>query len=101
MEKYSQINAYRRVTMQGEIRVMTKIHYRKAYGAPTGFRLAIRHPERIAAIISQNCNAYEEGLSDGWNPIRTYWHDPSQANRNALRSFLAPATTIWQYTHGV
>ena len=71
------------------------------YGAPTGFRLAVRHPERITAIISQNGNAYEEGLSDGWNPIRAYWQDLSQANRNALRSFLAPETTIWQYTHGV
>ena len=71
------------------------------YGAPTGFRLAVRHPERITAIISQNGNAYEEGLSDGWNPIRAYWQDPSNANRNALRSFLSPETTIWQYTHGV
>jgi pimeloyl-ACP methyl ester carboxylesterase len=71
------------------------------YGAPTGFRLAVRHPERIAAIISQNGNAYEEGLSDGWNPIRSYWQDPSRANRQALRSFLTPETTIWQYTHGV
>jgi pimeloyl-ACP methyl ester carboxylesterase len=71
------------------------------YGAPTGFRLAVRHPERITAIISQNGNAYEEGLSNGWNPIRAYWQDPSQANRNALRSFLTPETTIWQYTHGV
>ena len=49
------------------------------YGAPTGFRIAMRHPERIAAIISQNGNAYEEGLSDGWNPIRAYWQDPSAA----------------------
>ena len=71
------------------------------YGAPTGFRLAVRHPERITAIISQNGNAYEEGLSDGWNPIRSYWQDPSRANRQALRSFLSPETTIWQYTHGV
>ncbi|MDI4234896.1 alpha/beta hydrolase [Bradyrhizobium sp. Arg237L] len=71
------------------------------YGAPTGFRLAARHPERITAIISQNGNAYEEGLSEGWNPIQAYWQDPSQANRNALRSFLAPEATIWQYTHGV
>jgi pimeloyl-ACP methyl ester carboxylesterase len=71
------------------------------YGAPTGFRLALRHPERITAIISQNGNAYEEGLSDGWSPIRAYWRDPSEANRNALRSFLAPETTVWQYTHGV
>ena len=71
------------------------------YGAPTGFRLAMRHPERITAIISQNGNAYEEGLSDGWNPIRAYWQDPSQANRTALRAFLSPETTLWQYTHGV
>jgi len=71
------------------------------YGAPTGFRLAVRHPERISAIISQNGNAYEEGLSDGWTPIRAYWRDPSQANRKALRTFLAPETTHWQYTHGV
>jgi pimeloyl-ACP methyl ester carboxylesterase len=71
------------------------------YGAPTGFRLAVRHPDRITAIISQNGNAYEEGLSEGWNPIRAYWQDPSEANREALRSFLKPETTIWQYTHGV
>jgi pimeloyl-ACP methyl ester carboxylesterase len=71
------------------------------YGAPIGFRLAVRHPERITAIISQNGNAYEEGLSDGWAPIRAYWQDPSQANRKALRSFLKPETTYWQYTHGV
>jgi pimeloyl-ACP methyl ester carboxylesterase len=71
------------------------------YGAPTGFRLAVRHPERITAIISQNGNAYEEGLSDGWTPIRAYWEDRSQANRNALRAFLTPETTRWQYTHGV
>lgn len=71
------------------------------YGAPTGFRLAMKHPERIAAIISQNGNAYDEGLSDGWTPIRAYWEDPSQANRDTLRSLLAPETTIWQYTHGV
>jgi pimeloyl-ACP methyl ester carboxylesterase len=71
------------------------------YGAPTGFRLAVRHPERITAIISQNGNAYLEGLSDGWNPIRAYWQDPSEANRAALRAFLAPETTFWQYTHGV
>jgi pimeloyl-ACP methyl ester carboxylesterase len=71
------------------------------YGAPTGFRLAVRHPERITAIISQNGNAYEEGLSEGWSPIKAYWQDPSEANRKALRAFLAPETTRWQYTHGV
>jgi pimeloyl-ACP methyl ester carboxylesterase len=61
----------------------------------------MRHPERIAAIISQNGNAYEEGLSDGWNPIRAYWQNSSEVNRSALRSFLLPETTIWQYTQGV
>jgi pimeloyl-ACP methyl ester carboxylesterase len=71
------------------------------YGAPTGFRLAMRHPDRISAIISQNGNAYVEGLSEGWNPIRAYWEDSSEANRSALKSFLAPETTYWQYTHGV
>ena len=71
------------------------------YGAPTGFRLAVRHPERITAVISQNGNACEEGLSEGWSPIRAYWQDPSPANRNALRAFLTPETTRWQYTHGV
>jgi pimeloyl-ACP methyl ester carboxylesterase len=71
------------------------------YGAPVGLRIAIKHPERIAAIISQNGNAYAEGLSDGWNPIRTYWREPTEANRDALRSFLSPETTYWQYTHGV
>ncbi len=71
------------------------------YGAPTGFRLAVKHPDRITAIISQNGNAYEEGLSDGWNPIRAYWEDASPKNRAALRTFLAPEATQWQYTHGV
>jgi pimeloyl-ACP methyl ester carboxylesterase len=71
------------------------------YGAPVGFRLALKHPERIAAIISQNGNAYEEGLSAGWNPIQNYWKEPSEANRAALRAFLSPETTKWQYIHGV
>jgi pimeloyl-ACP methyl ester carboxylesterase len=71
------------------------------YGAPTGFRLAIQHPERVIAIISQNGNAYLEGLSEGWTPIRAYWENNSQTNREALRKFLSPETTVWQYTHGV
>jgi pimeloyl-ACP methyl ester carboxylesterase len=71
------------------------------YGAPTGFRLSVKHPERVTAIITQNGNAYAEGLSEGWNPIRVYWEDNSEANREALRKFLAPETTVWQYTHGV
>ena len=71
------------------------------YGAPVGLRLALAHPERITAIISQNGNAYEEGLSDGWNPIQKYWKAPNAENRAALREFLKPAATQWQYSHGV
>ena len=71
------------------------------YGAPVGFRLAVAQPERVTAIVSQNGNAYVEGLSDGSNPIRAYWRDPSEANRAALRGFLTPEATKMQYTHGV
>jgi pimeloyl-ACP methyl ester carboxylesterase len=71
------------------------------YGSPVGLRMALTHPERIQAIVSQNGNAYEEGLSDGWNPIRAYWKEPSAENRNALRSMLTPQTTTFQYVHGV
>ena len=71
------------------------------YGAPVGLRLALAHPERVAAIISQNGNAYVEGLSQGWNPIQRYWQEPSEANRRALRDFLKPETTQWQYTTGL
>jgi pimeloyl-ACP methyl ester carboxylesterase len=71
------------------------------YGAPVGLRLALAHPESITAIISQNGNAYIEGLSDGWNPIQKYWKEPTAENRAALRQFLAPETTKWQYVHGV
>lgn len=84
-----------------------KMHYEKFaiyvfdYGSPVGLRLALAKPNVITTIISQNGNAYEEGLSDGWNPIRAYWKDPSNVNRAALRTLLTPATTYWQYTHGV
>ena len=71
------------------------------YGSPVGLRMALKFPERISAIISQNGNADEEGLSDGWNPIRAYWKEPSQANRDALRAFLKPESTTFQYMHGV
>jgi pimeloyl-ACP methyl ester carboxylesterase len=70
------------------------------YGAPVGLRLALRHPERITAIVSQNGNAYEDGLSAAWNPIQRYWEDPSPENRTALKAFLASDSTKWQYTHG-
>jgi len=66
-----------------------------------GFRLALQHPDRIAAIISQNGNAYVEGLSDGWNPIQKYWREPTAENRDALRAFLTSQATKWQYLHGV
>jgi len=71
------------------------------YGAPVGFRIALKHPDRIAAIITQNGNAYEVGLSQGWNPIQAYWREPTAKNRAALRDFLKPETTKWQYLHGV
>jgi pimeloyl-ACP methyl ester carboxylesterase len=72
------------------------------YGAPTGFRLAMAHPERLTAIVSQNGNAYEEGLGDAWGPIRKYWSEPTAENRDILRrNVLTLEGTRWQYTHGV
>ncbi|WPU94789.1 alpha/beta fold hydrolase [Mucilaginibacter sabulilitoris] len=71
------------------------------YGAPVGYRLALANPEKITGIISQNGNAYEEGLSDGWNPIQKYWADPSEQNRNNLRAMTTLETTKWQYLTGV
>lgn len=71
------------------------------YGAPVGLRIALAHPDRITAIISQNGNAYEEGLSRGWNPIQKYWQEPTPANRAALRDFLTPEATKSQYLYGV
>jgi pimeloyl-ACP methyl ester carboxylesterase len=72
------------------------------YGAPTGFRLAMHHPERVTAIVSQNGNAYEEGLADAWAPIRKYWSAPTEENREVLRqNILTLEGTRWQYTHGV
>ena len=70
------------------------------YGAPVGFRLAAHNPHRITAVITQNGNAYEEGLSDAWTPIQAYWKEPNDPNREALRDLLTPATTLFQYTHG-
>nr|WP_155884723.1 alpha/beta hydrolase [Actinomadura flavalba] len=71
------------------------------YGAPVGFRLALRHPERVTGIVSQNGNAYEEGLTPFWEPIRTYWADPSPANTAALGTVIDRDAVHWQYTHGV
>lgn len=71
------------------------------YGAPVGWRLAVRHPEKITAIVSQNGNAYEEGLSPGWAPMRAAWADPTPANREALRKFNTLDMLKWQYVEGV
>jgi pimeloyl-ACP methyl ester carboxylesterase len=72
------------------------------YGAPVGYRLAMRHPDRVTAIVSQNGNAYKEGLSDAWDPIRRYWAEPTTKNRDAVRdALLTFEGTRWQYTHGV
>src|SRR5262245_451434 len=77
--------------------------YVQDYGAPIGYRLASRHPERVTAIVVQNGNAYAEGLeNDFWKPLKAYWHEPnSHAKRDALRAFLNVDATRWQYTHGV
>jgi pimeloyl-ACP methyl ester carboxylesterase len=71
------------------------------YGAPVGFRLAAAHLERVLALVSQNGNAYEQGLSETWIPIQKYWQEPSAENRAALRDFLTPESTRFQYLHGV
>jgi pimeloyl-ACP methyl ester carboxylesterase len=71
------------------------------YGAPVGYRLAVKHPEKIEALIVQNGNAYEEGLGEFWEPLRAYWIDPNEKNKNALKKFLTMEATRWQYTHGV
>jgi len=71
------------------------------YGAPTGFRLTMAHPERVAAIVSQNGNAYEEGLGDAWAPIRRYWREPTPENREAVRRELSPEGIRTQYVYGV
>ncbi|MCX6597041.1 MAG: alpha/beta hydrolase [Acidobacteria bacterium] len=71
------------------------------YGAPIGYRLALRHPEKVTGLIVQNGNAYEEGLGEFWVPLKKLWADPSAANKDALRPFLKIGGTQWQYTNGV
>ncbi|MGD9237604.1 MAG: alpha/beta hydrolase [Desulfobacterales bacterium] len=72
------------------------------YGAPVGFRIAARHPERIESLIIQNGNAYDEGLREFWDPIKAYWKDRTEKNAAALRnSLLTIEATQWQYTNGV
>ena len=71
------------------------------YGAPVGFRLALEHPERVTALITQNGNAYEEGIGQVFDPMREYWREPSAKNRSVLRELLQPESIQWQYTQGV
>ena len=75
--------------------------YLMDYGAPVGFRLAVRHPERVESLIIQNGNAYDEGLKEFWKPLKAYWKNRSPENAKALKGFLTIDATKWQYTHGV
>ena len=75
--------------------------YLMDYGAPVGYRLFAKNPERVTAFVIQNGNAYTEGLREFWDPIKAYWNQPTVENRNALRGLLTIDATKWQYTHGV
>lgn len=75
--------------------------YLQDYGAPIGFCLAAKYPERVQALVIQNGNAYEEGLREFWDPLKAYWRDPGEATAAPLRKFLELDATKWQYTHGV
>ncbi|MGO4127722.1 alpha/beta fold hydrolase [Inquilinus sp. YAF38] len=85
----------------GQLGVRRHAMYVMDYGAPVGYRLALKHPERVSALIIQNGNAYEEGLKEFWDPIKAYWADGSAARREALAFLVAPETTKFQYTDGV
>jgi pimeloyl-ACP methyl ester carboxylesterase len=89
IEKFTEAVALSRYTL-----------YVQDYGAPIGFRLAAKHPQRVQALVIQNGNAYDEGLRDFWKPFRAYWSDRSVANAAALKQFLELDATKWQYTHG-
>jgi pimeloyl-ACP methyl ester carboxylesterase len=84
-----------------ELRVEKYSLYLMDYGAPVGFRLATRHPERVESLIIQNGNAYDEGLLEFWKPLKAYWKDQSPENAEALKGLLTIDATKWQYTHGV
>ena len=85
----------------GQLGVKRFAMYVMDYGAPVGWRLALKHPERVGALIVQNGNAYDEGLKEFWDPIKAYWADHSEEHREALYKLVAPETTIFQYTDGV
>ncbi len=90
MDKFTQKLGLKRYTL-----------YVMDYGAPVGFRLAVKHPERVQALIVQNGNAYEEGLREFWKPFRAYWKKRTEKNAEPLKKFLNLGATKWQYTHGV
>jgi pimeloyl-ACP methyl ester carboxylesterase len=88
-------------TLLDKLGVAAYAMYVMDYGAPVGWRLALKHPERITGLIVQNGNAYDEGLKEFWNPIKAYWSDHSEANRKALNGLVTLETTKFQYTDGV
>lgn len=90
MEKFTEAIGLSRYTL-----------YLQDYGAPVGFRLAVKHPERVQALVIQNGNAYDEGLRDFWTPLKAYWRERNETNAAPLRKFLERDATKWQYTHGV
>lgn len=99
---YSFANAANTIThLLDEKGVDTYAVYLMDYGAPIGYRMFAKHPERVTGFIIQNGNAYEEGLRDFWDPIKAYWAEPSTENGDALRGFLTLDATKWQFTHGV
>ncbi|WP_083469108.1 alpha/beta fold hydrolase [Methylobacterium variabile] len=85
----------------GQLGAQSYAMYVMDYGAPVGYRLALKHPERVTGLIVQNGNAYDEGLREFWNPIKTYWADGSAKSREALSGLVTLPTTIFQYTDGV
>ncbi|QJU59836.1 alpha/beta hydrolase [Sphingomonas sp. AP4-R1] len=87
--------------LMGQLGAKRYAMYVMDYGAPVGYRLALKHPERVSGLIVQNGNAYTEGLGDFWNPIKAYWADGSQKNREALSMLVSPEITKFQYTDGV
>jgi pimeloyl-ACP methyl ester carboxylesterase len=84
-----------------QLKVTRYAMYVMDYGAPVGWRLALKHPDRVSGLIVQNGNAYEEGLKEFWDPIKAYWSDHSEAHRKALNVLVTPETTKFQYTDGV
>jgi pimeloyl-ACP methyl ester carboxylesterase len=88
-------------TLMNQLGAKKYAMYLMDYGAPVGYRLALKHPERVSGLIVQNGNAYEEGLREFWDPIKAYWADDSKEKREALSNLVVLETTKFQYTDGV